>query len=142
MKRIAILNGPNLDRLGKREPEIYGTTTLADIEASLRSKFPDVAFQFIQSNHEGELVDTLSRLADEGIDGIVFNPAAYSHTSIALRDALSGCEIDTVEVHISNIHKRERFRHHSHTGAASKGVIAGLGIDGYTLAVRYLIGEP
>ena len=141
MKRIAVLNGPNLDRLGKREPEIYGTTTLADIEESLRSKFPDVEFQFVQSNHEGELVDTLSRLADDGIDGIVFNPAAYSHTSIALRDALSGCEVDTVEVHISNIHKRERFRHHSHTGAVSKGVIAGLGTDGYSLAVRHLIGN-
>ena len=141
MKRIAVLNGPNLDRLGKREPEIYGTTTLADIEESLRSKFPDVEFQFVQSNHEGELVDTLSRLADEGIDGIVFNPAAYSHTSIALRDALSGCEVDAVEVHISNIHKRERFRHHSHTGAVSKGVIAGLGADGYSLAVRHLIGS-
>ncbi len=138
MKRIAVLNGPNLDRLGKREPETYGTETLADLEAGLRERFAEVEFQFHQSNHEGALVDIISKLADEGCDGIVFNPGAYSHTSIALRDAISGCQIPTIEVHISNIHARERFRHHSHTGTVSKGVITGLGLQGYHLATEAL----
>ena len=141
MKRIAILNGPNLDRLGKREPEIYGSATLEDLKAQLQAAFPQVEFDFLQSNHEGVLVDKISQLANEGCDGIVFNPAAYSHTSVALRDAVSGCGIPTVEVHISNIHKRERFRHHSHTAAVSKGVIAGLGLKGYFYAVQNLVGE-
>lgn len=139
MKRIAVLNGPNLDRLGKREPEIYGSSTLDDLANGLREQFPEVDFEFYQSNHEGSLVDKISELADKGCDGIVFNPAAYSHTSIALRDAISGSKIPTVEVHISNIHSRDRFRHHSHTGSVSKGVIAGLGLQGYSLATQALI---
>ncbi len=141
MKRIAVLNGPNLDRLGKRDPEIYGTSTLDDLAAGLKSQFDEVEFDFYQSNHEGALVDKISALAESGCDGIVFNPGAYSHTSIALRDAISGSKIPTIEVHISNIHSRERFRHHSHTGAVSKGVIAGLGLKGYHLATQALIGE-
>lgn len=139
MKRIAVLNGPNLDRLGKRDPEIYGTNTLDDLANGLKSQFADVDFDFYQSNHEGDLVDKISALAENGCDGIVFNPGAYSHTSIALRDAISGSQIPTIEVHISNIHSRERFRHHSHTGAVSKGVIAGLGLQGYHLATSALI---
>lgn len=141
MKKIAVLNGPNLDRLGKREPEIYGSKTLDDIAKELRDSFPSVEFDFFQSNHEGALVDKLSELAESGCDGIIFNPAAYSHTSVALRDAISGSGLAVIEVHISNIHKRERFRHHSHTAAVSKGVIAGLGTEGYRLAARALLGE-
>lgn len=139
MKKIAVLNGPNLNRLGKREPEIYGSKTLEDIAEALRSAFPNVSFDFFQSNHEGELVDKFSQLADSECEGIVFNPAAYSHTSVALRDAISGAGIPVVEVHISNIHKREAFRHHSYTAEVSRGVITGLGTDGYDLAVRALL---
>lgn len=141
MKRIAILNGPNLDRLGKRDPEIYGTNTLSDVAEGLKEQFPEVGFEFYQSNHEGALVDKISELTEGNCQGIVFNPGAYSHTSIALRDAISGSNIPTVEVHISNIHARERFRHHSHTGAVSQGVIAGLGIKGYTLATQALVDQ-
>ena len=139
MKRIAILNGPNLDRLGKRDPEIYGTSTLDDVTSGLKGQFPNVDFDFFQSNHEGALVDKISELAESNCQGVVFNPGAYSHTSIALRDAISGSKIPTIEVHISNIHARERFRHHSHTGAVSQGVIVGLGIKGYGLAVTALV---
>lgn len=141
MKKIAVLNGPNLDRLGKREPEIYGHKTLADIASDLQAAFPDVAFDFFQSNHEGALVDKFSELADSDCCGVIFNPAAYSHTSVALRDAISGSGLPVVEVHISNIHRRERFRHHSHTAAVSRGVIAGMGTNGYTLAARALLGD-
>ena len=141
MKRIAILNGPNLDRLGKRDPEIYGTSTLDDVASGLKAQFPNVEFEFFQSNHEGVLVDKISELAEGNCQGIVFNPGAYSHTSIALRDAISGSKMSTIEVHISNIHARERFRHHSHTGAVSQGVIAGLGIKGYELAVKTLVDQ-
>ncbi len=139
MKTIAVLNGPNLDRLGKREPEIYGSKTLDDIASELRANFPKASFTFFQSNHEGMLVDKLSELAEADCDGVIFNPAAYSHTSIALRDAISSCGLPVIEVHISNIHARERFRHHSHTGSVSKGVIAGLGTEGYLLAARSLL---
>lgn len=141
MKRIAVLNGPNLDRLGKREPEVYGARTLDDLANDLRAQFPGTQLEFFQSNHEGALVDRISALADGTCDGIVFNPGAYSHTSIALRDAISGSNIPTIEVHISNIHARERFRHHSHTGNVSKGVIAGLGLAGYGYAVQSLLAD-
>jgi len=141
MKRIAILNGPNLDRLGKRDPEIYGTNTLDDVANRLKAQFPEVEFDFFQSNHEGALVDKISELAESDCQGIVFNPGAYSHTSIALRDAISGSNIPTIEVHISNIHARECFRHHSHTAAVSQGVIAGLGIKGYGLATQSLLDQ-
>lgn len=140
MKRIAILNGPNLDRLGKREPEIYGRATLADLEAALRTEFGGaVELEFFQSNHEGALVDKIATLADAKVDGIVFNPGAYTHTSVALRDALSGSGLRTIEVHISNIYKREEFRHKSLTAAASIAVITGLGFEGYHAAVRFLL---
>lgn len=141
MKRIAVLNGPNLDRLGKREPEIYGSESLADLEASLRNAFAEAQFEFFQSNHEGALIDKISELADARCEGIIFNPASYSHTSIGLRDALSGANIPTVEVHISNIHNRESFRHHSHTACSSIGVITGLGLQGYHLAASYLLSR-
>lgn len=141
MKKIAVLNGPNLDRLGKREPEIYGSRTLEDLKRILRGSFPEVSFEFLQSNHEGVLVDTFSALAgDADCIGVIFNPAAFSHTSIALRDAISGSGLAVIEVHISNIHARERFRHHSHTGAVSKAIITGLGLEGYKAAARALLG--
>jgi 3-dehydroquinate dehydratase II len=140
MKRLAILNGPNLDRLGHREPEIYGHTTLADLETQVCAEFADVAeITFFQSNHEGALVDKISELAGAQIDGLVINGAALTHTSVALRDALLGAQLRAVEVHISNIYQREEFRHKSLTGPACEGVITGLGLEGYYAAVRYLL---
>ena len=140
MKKIAILNGPNLDRLGKREPEIYGHTTLADLEASLRAEFAGKAeLDFFQSNHEGALIDKIAALADAKFDGIVINGAALTHTSVALRDALAGAHLPAVEVHISNIYKREEFRHTSLTAPVALAVISGLGLEGYFAAVRFLL---
>ncbi|MBC8039906.1 MAG: type II 3-dehydroquinate dehydratase [Opitutaceae bacterium] len=140
MKKIAILNGPNLDRLGKREPEIYGHTTLADLEASLRAEFASTAeLDFFQSNHEGALIDKIAVLADAKFDGIVINGAALTHTSVALRDALAGAHLPTVEVHISNIYKREEFRHTSLTAPIALAVISGLGLEGYFAAIRFLL---
>ncbi|MBL9192912.1 MAG: type II 3-dehydroquinate dehydratase [Opitutaceae bacterium] len=140
MKTIAILNGPNLDRLGKREPEVYGKATLADVESALRAEFGGKArLEFFQSNHEGALVDRIGALADAKIDGIVINPGGLTHTSVVLRDALAGSALPVVEVHISNIYKREPFRHHSYTAPTALGVITGLGIEGYFAAVRFLL---
>ena len=140
MKKIAILNGPNLDRLGKREPEIYGHTTLADLEASLRAEFAGKAeLDFFQSNHEGALIDKIAALADAKFDGIVINGAALTHTSVALRDALAGAHLPAVEVHMSNIYKREEFRHTSLTAPIALAVISGLGLEGYFAAIRFLL---
>ena len=140
MKKIAILNGPNLDRLGKREPEIYGRATLADLEKSLRAEFGKQAvLDFFQSNHEGRLIDKIAELADAKCDGVVLNAGALTHTSIALRDALLGAHLPTLEVHISNLYKREEFRHRSLTGPACVAVITGLGLEGYFAAVRFLL---
>lgn len=136
---ILILNGPNLNRLGSRETDIYGAGTLADLERNLRSDFPTVAFVFVQSNHEGALIDALHRAADDDTAGVVLNGGGFTHTSVALRDAIAAIDIPVVEVHISNIHAREPFRHESLTGAACVGVITGLGFAGYHLAVRYLL---
>lgn len=140
MKRIAILNGPNLDRLGRREPEIYGKATLADLEAALRAEFePAARLDFFQSNHEGALIDRIAAWADEKVDGLVINGGAFTHTSVALRDALLGAHLPTVEVHISNLYKREEFRHQSLTAPACLAVITGLGLEGYYAAVRFLL---
>lgn len=140
MKKLAILNGPNLDRLGKREPDIYGHTTLADLESSLRAEFAGKAeLDFFQSNHEGALIDKIAALADAKFDGIVINGAALTHTSVALRDALAGAHLPAVEVHISNIYKREEFRHTSLTAPVAVAVISGLGLEGYFAAVRFLL---
>ena len=140
MKKLAIINGPNLDRLGKREPEIYGRATLADLEAALRAEFDSVAaLEFFQSNHEGALIDRIAGLADAGFHGLVINGGAFTHTSVALRDALLGSQLPAVEVHISNIYKREEFRHQSLTAPACRAVITGLGLEGYFAAVRYLL---
>jgi 3-dehydroquinate dehydratase-2 len=137
---IAILNGPNLDRLGKREPEIYGTATLADLEKSLRAGFGAKAgLAFFQSNHEGKLIDRIAELADAKCSGLVINPGALTHTSVALRDALLGAHLPTVEVHLSNIYRREEFRHKSLTAPACTAVVTGLGFEGYHAAVRFLL---
>jgi 3-dehydroquinate dehydratase-2 len=140
MKKIAILNGPNLDRLGKREPEIYGRATLGDLENALRTEFSASAqLEFFQSNHEGALIDKIAGLADGKFEGLVINGGAFTHTSVALRDALLGAHLPTIEVHISNIYKREGFRHTSLTAPACIAVITGLGLDGYHAAIRYLL---
>lgn len=140
MKRIAVLNGPNLDRLGRREPHIYGLQTLRDLEDRLRALSVGVAeVTFLQSNHEGELIDAINRIAEGGTDGIIINPGGLSHTSVALRDAIAGCGIMTIEVHISNVHAREPFRQHLVTAGACTGIIAGLGLDGYEMALRKLL---
>lgn len=136
--RIVVINGPNLNLLGSREPEIYGSKTLADVETELREAFPDVSLEFIQSNSEGELVDAVQKAARDEAGGIILNGAAFTHTSVALRDAVAFCDIPVVEVHISNIHAREDFRRRSLTAEVARGVITGLGTDGYHLAVRYL----
>jgi len=140
MKTLAILNGPNLDRLGLREPEIYGHTTLAGLEEQLRAAFAGQAdLQFFQSNHEGALIDRIAKLADAKADGIVINPGAFTHTSVALRDALAGANLPAIEVHISNIYRRETFRHTSLTAPVCLGVITGLGLEGYSAAIRALL---
>lgn len=140
MKRIAILNGPNLDRLGKREPEVYGRATLSDLEAALRAEFGSHAqLEFFQSNHEGALIEKIAALADAKFDGLVFNPGAFTHTSVALRDALAGSGLRAIEVHISNVYRREEFRHHSYTAPVCVAVISGLGFEGYHAALRFLL---
>ena len=141
MTRILVINGPNLNRLGKRQPEVYGSTTLADIEADLRThaEHLDVDLDFIQSNHEGVLIDRIHEAADNG-EAVVINPGAFTHTSVALRDALAEIADGAgfVEVHISNVHAREDFRHHSYLSPIARGVIAGLGTHGYRAALEYL----
>lgn len=141
-RRILVLNGPNLNHLGTREPHLYGTTTLADIEECLRAlgakETPPVAIEAFQSNHEGALVDCIQESGRTAF-GIVINPGALTHYSIALRDALAACGRPIVEVHITNIHSREEFRQHSVVAPIAVGQIAGLGTDGYELAVDYLL---
>jgi 3-dehydroquinate dehydratase-2 len=140
MKKIAILNGPNLDRLGRREPEIYGRATLQDLEKMLRAEARKlgVTLTFFQSNHEGALIDKLGELADREFDGLVINPGGLSHTSIALRDAIAGTGIPAIEVHISDIRKRETFRRKSITAGACVAMVCGRGFPGYVLALRRL----
>lgn len=137
--RILILNGPNLNLLGQRQPEIYGAETLDDVIASCRRLGDelDLEIEAAQSNHEGELVERI-HAARGTVAGIIINPAAYSHTSIAILDALNAFDGKVIEVHISNIHKRESFRHHSYVSARADGIIAGCGTEGYRLAVRRL----
>ncbi len=143
MKKYAIINGPNLNRLGKRQPEIYGYETIVDLEAYLKKEGESLGVEltFFQSNHEGELIEKYAELADNRIDGVVFNHGGLTHTSVALRDALSGTDLPVVEVHISNIYNREEFRHLSLTASIAKGIISGLGFYGYVCALRYLVGE-
>lgn len=138
-KPVLILNGPNLNMLGKRQPEIYGRETLADIEAACRAEAVrlELAVDFFQSNHEGALVDRIQQARDTDA-GIVINAGAYTHTSVAILDALNAAELPVIEVHLSNIHRREPFRHHSYVSQAALGMIAGLGSQGYLLALQAL----
>jgi 3-dehydroquinate dehydratase II len=137
MKKILILNGPNLNLLGKREPSVYGSQTFEGYFEELKQQFPEVELEYFQSNHEGALIDKIHEVGFS-YDGIVINAGGYTHTSVALADALSAVTAPAVEVHISNIHAREAFRHHSYLTSRCKGMICGLGLKGYELAVRYL----
>jgi len=143
MEKIMLLNGPNLNLLGKREPGIYGSTTLSDIETKIKKLGEDhcIIISCFQSNSEGALIDKIHEAAGEGYTGIIFNPGAYSHYSYAIRDAIAGITVPVIEVHISNIHAREPFRHVSVTAPVTKGQISGLGIKGYELAFKALIDQ-
>jgi len=134
---IMVLNGPNLNLLGTRETDIYGRRSLDDIEAELRTRFPDVDLDFRQSNHEGGLVDALHSAEADSLDGVVLNAAAYTHTSVALRDAIAAIRVPVLELHISNVYRREEFRSRSLISGVCVGLIAGLGTDGYRLAVSH-----
>lgn len=139
--KIFVLNGPNLNRLGSREPEKYGTETLPDLENYLKERFSMHAFEFFQSNSEGAIIDTIQKLAeDSDFDGLIGNFAAFTHTSVAIRDALQLLSIPKVEVHLTNIHAREEFRHQSLTAGACDGVVAGFGFQSYVLGVKALEG--
>ena len=138
MKKILLLNGPNLNRLGKREPEIYGNKTLKDLEERMTAlgEESNLEVNCFQSNHEGELIDKLHEAEDTGVEGIIFNPGAFTHYSYAIRDAIAGINCPVIEVHISNVYERETFRHKSVIAPVSKGQIAGLGLIGYELALE------
>ncbi|GAS91876.1 MULTISPECIES: type II 3-dehydroquinate dehydratase [Mycobacteriaceae] len=141
-RRLLLLNGPNLNLLGTRQPEVYGATTLPEIEASVSALAAELGFEVraVQSNHEGVLIDAI-HAARADCAGIIINPGAYSHTSVAIPDALTSVELPVAEVHLSNIHRREPFRHHSYVSAVAEMVIAGAGPAGYEYAVRYLAGK-
>jgi 3-dehydroquinate dehydratase-2 len=140
---VLVINGPNLNLLGTREPELYGRETLQDIEQRLRAiaEGSQVGLEFFQSNDEGDLVDRIHQAARDGVDFILINPAAYTHTSVAIRDALAAVRIPFVEVHLSNIHAREAFRQHSYVSDLAIGTICGLGSQGYELALAYALRE-
>jgi len=136
--RLLILNGPNLNLLGKREPEVYGHTSFEDFFVELKNNFPQVQFDYFQSNIEGELINKLHEVGFS-FDGIIFNPGAYTHTSVAIGDAVAGIKSPLIEVHLSNIFAREEFRHISYVAPKAIGSICGLGLDGYRLAVEYFL---
>jgi 3-dehydroquinate dehydratase-2 len=137
MKQILIINGPNLNLLGTRQPQIYGEITFDEVLADLRNKFPNTKIDFLQNNHEGQIIDALQQSSH---DGIVLNAGGYTHTSVAIRDAISAAEVPVVEVHISNISARESFRHESLLSPVCQGVIFGFGVKGYELALGYFVG--
>lgn len=136
--KFLVLNGPNLNLIGKREPEIYGNQSLEDYIAEMRQRFPDCEIDSFQSNHEGVLIDKLQE-AMGNYDGVVINPGGYAHTSIALADTIRAIDIPVVEVHISNIYEREEYRHHSFTAEAAVKSIVGHGLEGYAEAINFLI---
>lgn len=138
MKKIEIINGPNLNLTGIREPEVYGSTTMEEYLAELRKQFPEVEIGYYQSNVEGELIDRIQQVGF-GVDGLIVNMGGYSHTSVALRDALLAVTAPAVEVHLSNIFSREEYRHHSLITSACRGMVCGLGLKGYELALRALL---
>jgi 3-dehydroquinate dehydratase-2 len=139
--KILVLHGPNLNLLGTREPEIYGRTTLADIHLAMesRARAAGVSLDSFQSNSEGELINRVQAARSEGVGFIIINPAGYTHTSVALRDALAGVAIPFIEVHLSNVFAREPFRHHSYFSDLAVGVVTGLGAHGYELALEYVL---
>lgn len=138
--KILILNGPNLNLLGRREPHIYGSQTFEDYLDILRRNTPSVSIEFMQSNHEGVLIDKLHEVGfDDNYTGVVLNAGALTHTSVAIGDAIGGIKIPVVEVHISNVHAREAFRHHSYISAKAAGIIVGMGLMGYKLAIEFLL---
>ncbi len=144
MTSVLVLNGPNLNLLGTRKPEVYGRTSLADVEAMCREEAGKLGLEvlFRQSNHEGQLIDWIHECgravkAGESI-GAVFNPGAYTHTSVALHDAVEGAEVPVIECHISNVHRREEFRHHSYISPVAHGIVVGFGVQGYVLAIQGL----
>lgn len=142
--RIQIINGPNLNLLGRREPGIYGRSSFEDYLPQLRSRYPDVQIDYYQSNVEGLLIDKMQEvgaLQEEPCDGIVLNAGAYTHTSIALHDCIRSLHSPVIEVHISNVHQREAFRHQSMISSACKGVICGFGLDSYRLAIEAIIAN-
>lgn len=134
--KIAIINGPNLNLLGTREPGIYGSQTFEQFFSALKNKYPGISFSYFQSNVEGELINELQRVGFD-YDGIIMNPGGYTHTSVAIGDAIASIKTPVIEVHISNVHAREDFRKISHVSAKSRGTIAGLGLKGYELAVEF-----
>ena len=136
--KLIIINGPNLNLLGTRETDIYGNQSFEDYFKTLKSTFGDVDLEYFQSNHEGALIDKLHEVGFS-YDGIIVNLAGYTHTSVALADAIAAIKTPVVEVHISNIHAREAFRAHTYTGGKAKGIISGLGLKGYELAVNYFL---
>lgn len=142
--RIQIINGPNLNLLGRREPGIYGQSSFEDYLPQLRSRYPDIQIDYWQSNVEGLLIDKMQEvgvLQEEPCDGIVLNAGAYTHTSVALHDCIRSLRCPVIEVHISNVHQREAFRHHSMISSACKGVICGFGLDSYRLAIEAIIAN-
>jgi 3-dehydroquinate dehydratase-2 len=138
--KLLLLNGPNLNLLGQREPGVYGHRSFVDLLHELRKRFPDQDLDHFQSNVEGELVNAL-QAADGGYDGVVFNAGGYTHTSVALRDCIAAIQVPVIEVHISNVLKREEFRHTSMIGGVCLGTISGLGLDSYRLAVDHLVNR-
>lgn len=139
--KILIINGPNLNLLGTREPQHYGTGTMDSVLDALKSQYPRVEFDYYQSNVEGLLIDRLHKTLEEPCDGVVLNAGGYTHTSVALRDAIAAIKVPVVEVHISNVHRREEFRHRSLISAVCKGVICGFGLDSYRLGVEALLAR-
>ena len=139
--KILIINGPNLNLLGTREPQYYGTGTMDSVLDALKSQYPRVEFDYYQSNVEGFLIDRLHKTLEEPCDGVVLNAGGYTHTSVALRDAIAAIKVPVVEVHISNVHSREEFRHRSLISAVCKGVICGFGLDSYRLGVEALLAR-
>ena len=139
--KLLLLNGPNLNLLGSREPLVYGATTLAEVElaAKAQAEAAGASLDSFQSNHEGALIDRIHAAREAGVNAIIINPGGLTHTSVSLRDALAGVAIPFIEVHISNIHKRESFRHQSYLSALAAGVICGLGIDGYRMAIEFAL---
>jgi 3-dehydroquinate dehydratase-2 len=140
MPNITIINGPNLNLLGKREPSVYGNESFEDFLAQLKKDFPQVNFTYFQSNIEGELVDAIQKFGFDQ-DGIIINPAAYTHTSVAIGDAIAAIKVPVIEVHISNVHAREDFRKISHVSAKAVGSIVGLGLKGYALATEWFVNN-